>query len=180
MARKHDANCNNADKSPRERTPGTSGAPGVSAGGATAAPHDAGGQKREWREEWTGTVADRRIEVDRRQLSRKEADATGLERRRGPGRRRADFLKAADEGEMNQEQFMFLMAIDTFKRVNHKTFPSWTDVLEILRRLGYRKVQKSDIRMDCAEDWTEAADAPAVKPKSGQSAGDHPDVAEAA
>ena len=28
---------------------------------------------------------------------------------------------------------MFVMAIDAFKRVNEKTFPSWTDVLEVVR-----------------------------------------------
>ena len=180
MARKQDASCKDAEKSPREPKQADSKAPATEAANTAPGTQGAGGQKREWREEWDGTVADRRIAVDRRQLSRKEADATGLERRRGPGRRRADFLKAADEGEMNQEQFMFLMAIDTFKRVNHKTFPSWTDVLEIMRRLGYRKVQRSDIRMDCAEDWTETADAPAVRPKTGQSNGGTPGVAEAA
>ncbi len=61
---------------------------------------------------------------------------------------------------MTGEQFLFLMAIDAFKRVNNKTFPSWSDVLEIIRRLGYRKVQPSEIRVSQAEDWTEAADAP--------------------
>lgn len=102
-------------------------------------------------------VADRRV-VDRR--SGPNAGSTGLERRRGPGRRRNDFTRAAEEGEMTGEQFLFLMAIDVFKRVNNKTFPSWSDVLEIVRRLGYRKVQASEINVPQAEDWTESADAP--------------------
>ena len=90
------------------------------------------------------TVVDRRMGVDRRN----EGDAsTNLERRRGPGRRRSDFLKAADEGEMTQEQFMFVMAIDAFKRVNEKTFPSWTDVLEVIRKLGYRKTMASELNL---------------------------------
>ncbi len=101
-------------------------------------------------------VADRRVVPDRRMV----AGSTGLERRRGPGRRRTDFNRAAEEGEMTEEQFLFLMAIDVFKRVNNKTFPSWSDVLEILRRLGYRKVQVSEINVPQAEDWTEPADAP--------------------
>jgi hypothetical protein len=86
---------------------------------------------------------------------------TGLERRRGPGRRLSDFIKAAEEGEMTQEQFVFLMAIETFKKANNKAYPSWTDVLEVIRLLGYRKTAKSQLRLRNAEDWTEAPDAPA-------------------
>lgn len=52
----------------------------------------------------------------------------GLERRRGPGRRLSDFAKAAEEGEMNVEQFLFIQAIDAFKRANDKPFPTWTEI----------------------------------------------------
>jgi len=65
---------------------------------------------------------------------------SGLERRRGPGRRRAEARKSAEEGEMDSEQFEFVMAIDEYKRVNSRPFPSWTEVLEVIRYLGYRKV----------------------------------------
>ncbi len=85
---------------------------------------------------------------------------TGLERRRGPGRRRSDMNRSAEEGEMSEEQFLFLMAIDAFKRVNGVTYPTWCDIIEILRRLGYRKVQPSQINLPNAEDWSERADAP--------------------
>ena len=106
-------------------------------------------------------VVDRRSGIDRRHLE-DEVLTTNLERRRGPGRRRTDFMKSAEEGEMTQEQFLFLMAIDTFKRVNGKTFPTWTDVLEVIRKLGYRKTMNSELVLgNRAEDWTEAPDAPA-------------------
>jgi len=88
--------------------------------------------------------------------------STNLERRRGPGRRRTDFLRAAEEGEMSCEQMLFIQAIDAFKRVNGKTFPTWTDVLEVVRKLGYRKTMPSGLNLDAAAaDWTEPADAPA-------------------
>lgn len=61
---------------------------------------------------------------------------------------------------MTPEQFQFLMAIDEFKRVNHKTFPTWTDVLEVIRLLGYRKTSASEITLPTLEDWTEKPDAP--------------------
>ncbi len=64
----------------------------------------------------------------------------GLDRRRGPGRRRSDERKAAEEGQMSDEQFEFLMAIDEYKKSNSRPFPTWTEVLEVIKALGYRKV----------------------------------------
>ena len=111
-----------------------------------------------------GTIADQRLPFDRRDITKRsdktDPSDTGLERRRGPGRRRSDLTRAAEEGEMTDEQFIFLMAIDAFKRVNKVTYPTWSDILEILRRLGYRKVQPSQISLPNAEDWTERVDAP--------------------
>lgn len=107
------------------------------------------------------SVVDRRAGIDRRQMSRDEAGyeggerrvaerrvSTGLERRRGPGRRRSDDRKAAEEGEMTAEQFEFCMAIDTYKKVNKKLFPTWTEVLEVINQLGYRKVQSRTINLE--------------------------------
>lgn len=108
-------------------------------------------------ERWKNVV-DRRSGLDRRQFE--APSETNLERRRGPGRRLTDFVKSAEEGEMNREQFLFLLAIDSFKRVNHKTFPAWTDVLEIIRKLGYRKTMRSELQLgQNAPDWTEKPDA---------------------
>lgn len=104
-------------------------------------------------------VVDRRSGIDRRHAAEALGGQTGLERRRGPGRRLSDSLKSAEEGEMNKEQFLFVMAIDAFKRANQKTFPSWTDVLEVIRLLGYRKTCGSELSL-AADDWREKADAP--------------------
>ncbi|MCX5665042.1 MAG: hypothetical protein NTY97_10150 [Planctomycetota bacterium] len=105
-----------------------------------------------------GSVVDRRLGVDRRDIS--PASPSNLERRRGPGRRLTDFVKSAEEGEMSREQYTFLLAIDVFKRVNHKTFPSWTDVLEVVRKLGYRKTMPSELNLGGkSQDWTEKPDS---------------------
>jgi hypothetical protein len=74
---------------------------------------------------------DRRGAIDRR---------SGLDRRRGPGRRRSEERRSAEEGEMTDEQFAFLMAVDEYKKVNNRPFPTWTEVLDIIKALGYRKV----------------------------------------
>ena len=109
-----------------------------------------------WNEQ--GDVVDRRVGIDRRVVI---GNPTNLERRRGPGRRLSDFVKSAEEGEMTGEQFLFLMAIDAFKQVNGKTFPAWSDVLEIVRKLGYRKTMASELKLGSrVQDWTERADAP--------------------
>jgi len=41
---------------------------------------------------------------------------------------------------MSDEQFEFLMAIDEYRRKNTRPFPTWTEVLEVIKALGYRKV----------------------------------------
>jgi hypothetical protein len=65
---------------------------------------------------------------------------SGMDRRRGPGRRRGEVRRAAEEGEITGELLQFIMAIDEYKRVNDRPFPSWSEVFEIIRYLGYRKV----------------------------------------
>lgn len=85
---------------------------------------------------------------------------TGFERRRGPGRRRSDFVRQADEGELSREQYLFVMAIDAYKRANDRPYPAWTEVLEVIRKLGYRKTCAMQVQLDGCEDWQEPADAP--------------------
>jgi hypothetical protein len=91
------------------------------------------------------SVVDRRCGLERRVVD--IGSPTGLERRRGPGRRRTDDRRSAEEGEMTDEQFEFVFAIDTYKRLNGRPFPTWTEVLEVVKQLGYRKVAASTIKL---------------------------------
>lgn len=104
---------------------------------------------------------DRRSGLDRRQKSREESgytgperrvkdrrESTGLERRRGAGIRRSDDRRAAEEGEMNADQFEFVMAVEAYKKVNKKLYPTWTEILEVIRQLGYRKVQTRAVQLE--------------------------------
>ncbi len=139
-----------------------------------------GPKQRKQKPSRTEGVMDRRGGLDRRTLEQ-AGSATNLERRRGPGRRRTDFMRAADEGEMTQEQFMFVMAIDTFKRVNDLTFPTWTDVLEIIRKLGYRKTLASELNLsERVVDWTERPDSPSGVNKISESDDDDAENSSAA
>lgn len=104
---------------------------------------------------------DRRSGLDRRQKSREESgytgperrvksrrDDTGLERRRGAGIRRSDDRRSAEEGEMHSDQFEFVMAVEAYKKVNKKLYPTWTEILEVVRQLGYRKVQPREVNLE--------------------------------
>ena len=147
---------------PRENGPQADAGTGPEAG---ASPADATATEAERREAAEGedrrkSLADRRTGMDRRQLTRAQSGYTGperrsgtdrrdtgLERRRGPGRRRSDERKSAEEGEMNVEQFEFVMAIETYKRVNRRLYPTWTEILEVVDQLGYRKVLPRNIKL---------------------------------
>lgn len=108
---------------------------------------------------------ERRARVERRQRSAEESGYTGperrrasvdrrsgLERRRGAGIRRSEDRRAAEEGEMNAEQFEFIMAIETYKKANKRMYPTWTEILEVIVQLGYRKVQPRAIKLEnCPE-----------------------------
>ena len=110
--------------------------------------------------------ADRRTGLERRQQEAVEAgyegpnrrtgrerrDDTGLERRRGPGRRRSDERRVAEEGEMNAEQFEFVMAVEAYKKVNKRLYPTWTEILEVLHQLGYRKVLPREVQLDAVPE----------------------------
>ncbi len=87
--------------------------------------------RRQGQEDRRETPLERRAGADRR---------CGWDRRRGPGRRRPDERRSAEEGEMNDEQFELIMAIDAYKRANNRPFPSYTEILEIIKALGYRKI----------------------------------------
>jgi len=85
----------------------------------------------------------------------------GLDRRRGPGIRLSDSRKAAEEGRMSEEQFEFLMAIDEYKRRNSRPFPTWTEVLDVVKALGYRKVAEPCALEKAGDKKEEEAQIPA-------------------
>jgi hypothetical protein len=129
-------------------------------GGASCGCPDGAEKRHEEGPDRRQTIIDRRIGQDRRIKAADESDyagserrvgerrvATGLERRRGPGRRRADDRRAAEEGEMTAEQFEFVMAIEAYKKVNKRLYPTWTEVLEVIQQLGYRKVSRRNVEL---------------------------------
>lgn len=42
--------------------------------------------------------------------------------------------------EMKADVLEFITAIDDYKRINQRPFPTWSEVLDIVKELGYGKV----------------------------------------
>jgi len=81
--------------------------------------------------------------IDRRKknipvaIERRKANAS--EKRRTSERRR-QIDPTTCERDYTDEEIAFMKAMDQYKRDNRRPFPTWSEVLEVLRALGYRQV----------------------------------------
>jgi len=101
---------------------------------------------------------DRRARPDRR----KKQIPVAVERRSGGdrrnlGERRRQVDPTTCEKDYNDEEIIFMKAMDQYKRANRRPFPTWSEVLEVLRALGYRKTESA----------TAMPGLPLVEPKTG-------------
>ena len=89
-----------------------------------------------------GTAADRR----------KKAIPVAVERRSGKerrvekeeeGERRRQVDPTTCEKDYSEEEIVFMKAMDQYKRANRRPFPTWSEVLEVIRSLGYRKTEEA-------------------------------------
>jgi hypothetical protein len=85
---------------------------------------------------------ERRTHADRR----KRTIPVAVERRSGKdrrqlGERRRQVDPTTCEKDYSDEEIIFMKAMDLYKRANRRPFPTWSEVLEVLRSLGYRKTE---------------------------------------
>src|SRR5690348_16302248 len=90
-------------------------------------------------------VTDRRAGDRRSGDRRKQNIPVDVERRKGhdrrhQGERRRQVDPTTCERDYTDEEIIFMKAIDQYKRDNRRPFPTWSEVLEVLHALGYRKV----------------------------------------
>lgn len=86
--------------------------------------------------------------TDRRGNERRKRNIpVAVDRRKGKdrrqqqvGERRRQVDPTTCERDYNDEEINFMKAMDQYKRDNRRPFPTWSEVLEVLRALGYRKV----------------------------------------
>jgi hypothetical protein len=63
--------------------------------------------------------------------------------RRDRGERRRQIDPTTCERDYTDDEIAFMKAMDQYKRENRRPFPTWSEVLEVLYALGYRKVAES-------------------------------------
>jgi hypothetical protein len=66
----------------------------------------------------------------------------GIDRSKLPERRR-QVDPTTCERDYNDEEIVFMKSMDNYKRDNRRPFPTWSEVLEVLFALGYRKVAEA-------------------------------------
>ena len=64
----------------------------------------------------------------------------GKDRRKERGERRRGIDPTTCERNYNEDEIEFMKAMDQYRRGSLRAFPTWSEALEVLRALGYRKV----------------------------------------
>ncbi len=105
-------------------------------------------------------MADQEVQMDRRWKNRRSEDSTpasedsevaataeaGAEfnppRRKKQRRRQID--PTTCERDYNQEEILFMQALDEYKRASGRMFPTCSEILEVVRGLGYAKLTEEE------------------------------------
>ena len=99
----------------------------------------------------TSTASNRREKRERRGAERREGDRrvrdeAGIPERRkterrtkGPEAERRKVERRINEYRLEPAVLEFINAVNEFKSVHQKPFPTWTEIYQIFLSLGYRK-----------------------------------------
>jgi hypothetical protein len=93
--------------------------------------------------------ADRRNKSDRRAADdrRKQNLTIAVERRQGVRRVKVQRRRQIDpptcERDYNDDEIEFMHALDAYKRTSGRMFPTCSEILEVIRNLGYVRVSQS-------------------------------------
>lgn len=86
---------------------------------------------------------DRRIMDERRKRATEDSNYTGEERRTGTRRAKVERRRQIDpttcERDYTADEIEFMKAMDDYKRSSGRQFPTWSEVLEVVRHLGYKR-----------------------------------------
>lgn len=94
-------------------------------------------------------AGDREVTIDRRRSSRRqESDinpAPAKLERRTKVQRRRQIDPTTCERDYTEEEVAFMNAMDEYKRTSGRMFPTCSEVLEVIRGLGYVKLSPAEI-----------------------------------
>ena len=90
---------------------------------------------------------DRRAKDRRRDDRRKEQTPVAAERRQMPRREKVQRRRQIDpttcERDYNDEEIVFMQALDAYKRASGRMFPTCSEILEVIRSLGYVRMPEA-------------------------------------
>jgi hypothetical protein len=99
---------------------------------------------------------DARSSKDRRQNDRRQKDATvEVERRSSERRAKVNRRRQIDpttcERDYSPEEVEFMSALDDYKRRSGRMFPTCSEILEVVKALGYeRRAELPTVAQPCA------------------------------
>lgn len=110
----------------------------------------------------TEITMDRRNASDRRSSEerRQEEVTVASERREGERRtvqRRRHIDPTTCERDYSTEEIEFMHALDAYKRASGRMFPTCSEILEVLRDLGYARIDHESESLESNEDGAPAA-----------------------
>jgi hypothetical protein len=101
--------------------------------------------------------SDRRAKEDRR----KEQQAVAVERRQGPRREKVARRRQIDpttcERDYTGDEIEFMQALEAYKVANGRMFPTCSEILEVIRGLGYVRLPVAQIATAVAEQGAAVA-----------------------
>lgn len=109
------------------------------------------------------------VPIDRRASSndRRQSDVPVAQERRKVQRRR-QIDPTTCERDYTDEEIEFMHALDAYKRANGRMFPTCSEILEVVRSMGYvRMPVESEVETDdptlTSEESNASADAPVAE-----------------
>jgi hypothetical protein len=90
-------------------------------------------------------LVDRRAKSERRKKSEPAAAEVQILQRREKVTRRRQIDPTTCERDYSHEEVEFMAALDEYKRKSGRMFPTCSEILEVIRELGYQKVQKTEV-----------------------------------
>ncbi len=101
--------------------------------------------------------SDRRAKDERRKETapvavavERRAAGTGTERRKTPRRRQID--PTTCERDYSGEEIEFMQAMDAYKRANGRMFPTCSEILEVIRAMGYVRLGSTQTATEVTTD----------------------------
>ena len=107
---------------------------------------------------------ERRAKSDRRTDDRRKDSKPIAAERRGPDRRekvqrRRQIDPTTCEREYNDEEILFMQALESYKRANGRMFPTCSEILEVVRGLGYVRISPTAANPESTSEQVPATPA---------------------